>query len=50
MAFLLLLTLNPSGAETGSFLGKHLLLWQIPKADPLLTEVHGPCPRRLGST
>ena len=44
MLFLLLLTWNPSGAEVGSFLGKYLLLQQIPKADPLLNEVHGPCP------
>lgn len=44
MLLLLLLTWNPSGAEVGSFLGKYLLLQQIPKADPLLTEGHEPCP------
>lgn len=44
MLFLLPLTLNPSGAEVGSFLEKHLLLQQIPEGDPLLTEGHGPCP------
>lgn len=37
MLFLLLPTLNPSEAETG----RDFLTGQDPKADPLLTEVHG---------
>lgn len=41
MLFLLLLTLYPSGAETGCFIREDFLIQQIPKADPLLTEMHG---------
>lgn len=37
MLFLLLPTLNPSEADTG----RDFLTGQAPKADPLLTEVHG---------
>lgn len=44
MLFCLLPALNPSGAEIGSFLRKHFLIQQIPKADPLLTEEYGSCP------
>lgn len=38
MLFLLLLTLNLSGAEIGR---REFLIQQIPKADSLLTEKHG---------